>query len=250
MKSPSAWLLSLALACVPLRAAAQSVVGDFDEYALALSWEPAFCEGKPAAPECQSQRPDRFDASNLALHGLWPNKDGDSAHTYGYCGVGAAEQALDRPPTWCRLPEPAVSAATRVDLNTAMPGATSCLDRHEWSKHGTCSGMTADDYFAYASALVQQVAATGFGRYLTANAGKTVDASEVVAAFERSFGASSGTKLTLNCTDVRGTQALLEVRLHLQNPPRPASELSSMLLDKGDHGNCPSSFLLDPIPSR
>ena len=243
-------LFAAALLLVPLFAAAENVPGQFDSYTLALSWEPAFCEGKPGATECRNQRSDRFDASNLALHGLWPDKKNDAAHEYGYCGVDEAEQALDRAPTWCRLPEPPLSAATRVDLTTVMPGVSSCLDHHEWSKHGSCSGMKGDDYFALAAALVQQVAGSAFGRYLTANAGKTVDASEVVAAFERSFGSGSGTKLALNCTDVHGSQALLEARLHLENPPRAASELSSMLLDAGDHGNCPSSFLLDPVPSR
>ena len=243
-------LCAAALLLFPVFAAAENVPGQFDSYTFALSWEPAFCEGKPGATECRSQSADRFDARNLALHGLWPDKTGDSAHSYGYCGVDAVEQALDRAPTWCRLPEPPLSAATRVDLATVMPGVSSCLDHHEWSKHGSCSGMSGDDYFALAAALVQEVAGTAFGRYLTAHAGGTVDASEVAAAFEQTFGAGSGTKLALNCTGLHGSQALLEVRLHLQNPPRPASELSSMLLDAGDHGNCPSSFLLDPVPSR
>ena len=64
------------------------------------------------------------------------------------------------------------------------------------------------------------------------------------------FGAGSGSKLVMNCTNVRGASALLEVRLHLPNPVRPASELTSMVLSTGDRGNCPSSFLLDPIPGH
>jgi ribonuclease T2 len=110
--------------------------------------------------------------------------------------------------------------------------------------------MSDDDYFAEAAALVQGVAASAFGRYLTAHAGQTVNGSDAVAAFESDFGAGSGSKLVLNCTSVRGASALLEVRLHLPNPLRPASELTSMALATGDRGNCPSSFLLDPVPSR
>jgi len=136
MKNPSLWLLA-AVVAVPMAAAAEgSVVGEFDAYTLALSWEPTFCEGKPAAPECASQSSNRFDASNLALHGLWPDRDGNASHVYGYCGADAAEQALDRPATWCRLPEPTLSAETRGALAAAMPGAASCLDRHEWVRHG------------------------------------------------------------------------------------------------------------------
>jgi ribonuclease T2 len=258
MKNPPFLLLAFVLA-VPLSAAAQPappasaagrVAGQFDSYTFTMSWEPAFCEGKPDATECQTQRSDRFDASNLALHGLWPDVDGDSSHSYGYCGVTPAEQGLDRAPTWCKLPEPAYSAATRVALTTVMPGVASCLDHHEWSKHGTCSGMSDDAYFALAVALIQQVASSAFGRYLTAHAGQTVDSGEVVSAFEQDFGAGSGNKLVLNCTNVRGAQALLEVRLHLPNPLRSVSELSAMALSTGDRGNCPASFLLDPIPTR
>jgi ribonuclease T2 len=129
-----------------------------------------------------------------------------------------------------------------------MPGVNSCLDHHEWSKHGTCSGMTADAYFALAAALVQNVAASSFGKFLTANAGRTVNSSEAVAAFEADFGAGSGSKLVMNCTNVRGSSALLEVRVHLPNPIPGADRLGSMLLATGDRGNCASSFLLDPIP--
>ncbi len=215
-----------------------------------MSWEPAFCEGKPGATECANQRPDRFDAANLALHGLWPDVVGDTAHCYGNCGVSAADQALDRAPTWCQLPEPAYSASTRVALTTVMPGIASCLDHHEWSKHGTCSGMTDDAYFALAAGLVQQVAASPFGRFLKANAGQTVDASAAVDAFEAGFGAGGGAKLSLNCTNVRGAPALLEVRLHLPKTLTPDAVLATLLLPTGDKGSCPPRFLLDPIPSR
>jgi ribonuclease T2 len=226
------------------------VAGKFDSYTFTMSWEPAFCEGKPAAQECATQSADRFDATHLALHGLWPDQDGDASHSYGYCGVPASEQALDRAPTWCSLREPTYSDATHAALLTVMPGVNSCLDHHEWIKHGTCSGLTADQYFAVAAALVQQVAASAFGRYLAAHAGKTVDLTGAVAAFESDFGAGSGSKLTLNCTSLHGAPALLETRVHLPNPLPASPDLKSLLLSAGDHGNCPASFLLDPIPGR
>jgi ribonuclease T2 len=269
MNNPSLLLLSAVLCAAPMSAGGWDngapaieaqvpirppsgghVAGQFDSYTFTMSWEPTFCEGKPSAQECASQRPDRFDATNLALHGLWPDQNNDAAHAYGYCGVSSADQSLDRAPTWCRLREPAYSDATHAALLTVMPGVSSCLDHHEWTKHGTCAGLTADQYFAAAAALVQQVAGSSLGRFLTANAGKTVDASAANAAFEKDFGAGSGSKLVMNCTSVRGSSALLEVRLHLPNPLRAPSELGAMLLATGDRGNCPSSFLLDPIPGR
>jgi ribonuclease T2 len=269
MKNPSFLLLAAALLAAPLSAqnwsdgapvieaqtalrppSGGNVAGQFDSYTFTMSWEPTFCEGKPGAQECASQRPDRFDASNLALHGLWPDKNGDASHSYGYCGVSSSDQSLDRAPTWCQLREPAYSDATHAALGIVMPGVNSCLDHHEWTKHGTCSGLTADQYFASAAALIQQVAASSFGQYLKAHAGQTVDSSAVVAAFEQDFGVGSGAKLVLNCTSVRGSSALLEARLHLPTPLQPASQLAAMLLSTGDRGNCPSSFLLDPIPSH
>lgn len=269
MKNPSLWLAAAVLLAAPMSAqgwdngapaieqqvpvrppSGGGVAGQFDSYTFTMSWEPAFCEGKPSAQECRTQRADRFDATHLALHGLWPDRNGDSAHAYGYCGVPASEQSLDRAPTWCSLREPAYSDATHEALLTVMPGVNSCLDHHEWIKHGTCSGLSADQYFATAAALVQQVGAGSFGRYLADHAGQTVDAASVVAAFESDFGAGSGDKLAMNCASVRGASALLEVRVHLPNPLRPAAELKSMLLSTGDRGNCPSSFLLDPIPSN
>jgi ribonuclease I len=249
MKIPSLLLLSFVLA-FPIAARAQNVAGQFDSYTFTMSWEPTFCEGKPSAQECASQSSGRFDASNLALHGLWPDVNGDSAHSYGYCGVDSSEQSLDRAPTWCQLPEPAYSDATRSALTTVMPGVASCLDHHEWAKHGSCSGMNDDDYFSLAASLVQQVAHTAFGKYLTAHAGTTVQSAAVVAAFEQGFGAGSGSKVSLNCTNLHGVAALLEVRLHLPNPLSAGADLPSIVLSTGDRGNCPSSFLLDPIPSR
>ena len=245
MKSPSLLLLAAVLASTPAVAA-----GQFDSYTLALSWEPAFCESKPSASECASESPGRFDAANLILHGLWPDRSGGAGREVGYCGVDAATREFDRSAAWCRLPEPALSEATRAELAEAMPGATSCLDRHEWTKHGTCSGMTADDYFARASALVSAVSKTAFGRYLSASAGRTVELEGALAAFEADFGPGSRDKLSLRCAQAGGKTALIEARLRLTNPLGPPSELKTMLLPTGDRGDCPPSFLLDSAPAR
>ena len=249
MKIFTLGLLAATIAVSAASAAGGPVAGQFDSYTFALSWEPTFCEGKPGAPECQSENAGRFDATNLALHGLWPDQDGDARHDYGYCGVDAAVKALDRAPSWCRLPEPALSNTTRSDLAEAMPGAASCLDHHEWIKHGTCAGseMSPDDYFALAAALVKKVAATRFGGYLRAHAGQTIQAEAALAAFEQDFGAGSRNKITLNCVRVNGQQALIETHLRLAKSLRSADQLGSLLLATNERGSCPSSFLLDPV---
>jgi ribonuclease T2 len=226
------------------------VAGQFDSYVFSVEWTAAFCEGKPSLPECSALGPDQFAATHLALHGLWPDKAGDSSHSYGYCGVDASIQSLDKAATWCRMPAPGVSGGVMSRLQPLMPGTASCLQNHEWYKHGSCSGFTPDEYFSQASALVAFVAGTSFGRFLAAHAGQTVAASDVLAAFESDFGAGSRSLVSLSCTKARGSDMLLDVRMKLTQPLRPAAELGKMLQPVGGGGNCPASFLLDQLPAR
>jgi len=226
------------------------VAGQFDSYVFSVEWTAAFCEGKPALPECADRNPDRFSAKNLALHGLWPDKANDASHTYGYCGVDSSIQSLDRAATWCQMPAPGISDAVMSRLKPAMPGAASCLQNHEWYKHGSCSGFTADEYFSQATALVTYIAGTNFGRYLAAHVGQTVTADAVLTAFESDFGAGSRSLVSLSCTKANGADLLLDVRMKLTQPLRPASELGKMLLPGGGKGNCPASFKLDELPAR
>jgi ribonuclease T2 len=223
------------------------VAGQFDSYVLTLQWSAAFCETRPNLPECGDRDPDRFSAKNLTLHGLWPEKAGDSTHAYGYCGVDDATRALDRAATWCRMPALDLSSPTRSRLAEVMPAVASCLQNHEWYKHGSCSGFTPDSYFSQASALVAHVAGTSFGRYLSANTGRTVTADALLAAFERDFGAGSRGMVRLTCAKAGGADLLTDVRLKLTHPLRPADELGKMLLPGGGKGNCPASFKLDEL---
>lgn len=247
----SQWKSSVSAApAAPVAAAARppagdgGVAGEFDSYVFSLEWTPAFCEGKPGLPECSSGS-GRFDAKNLALHGLWPNVDADASHSYGYCGVGADVRALDRAATWCRMPAPGVSGGVMSRLSPLMPGTASCLQNHEWYKHGSCSGLSPDAYFSRASDLVEFVATTNFGRFLSAHAGETVTAEDALAAFEKDFGPGSRGKVALLCTKAGSAALLLDVRMNLAKTPRPASELGRMLLSAAGKGNCPASFKLD-----
>ncbi|MDE2143923.1 MAG: hypothetical protein KGJ84_16055 [Elusimicrobia bacterium] len=223
-----------------------AVAGQFDSYVFSLEWTPAFCEGKSSLPECSSMTPDRFDAGHLALHGLWPDKNNDASHNYGYCGVDPKTQSLDKGSTWCRMPDIGLSGATLSRLTTAMPGTASCLQNHEWYKHGSCSGYTPDEYFTRAAALVEQVATTSFGRFLTSHVGQTVNASDLLDSWESDFGAGTRRYVSLSCTKGGGGSLLLDVRLHLARPLSDASNLAGMILPVSGSGNCPASFLIDP----
>ena len=97
------------------------VPGDFAYYVLSLSWSPAFCLSSPGEAECNGPR--RY---GFIVHGLWPqNETGWPEH----CGVHRA------------VPDDVVQ--NMADL---MPARG--LVYHEWSAHGTCSGLEPTEYFA------------------------------------------------------------------------------------------------------
>ena len=92
----------------------------FDYYLLNLSWSPEFCYSHPNAAECAAR-------AGFVLHGLWPqNNDGSYPEN---CSIA---------------PGPENPGAYR-DIYP-----DSGLLKHEWQTHGTCSGLSADDYFTSA----------------------------------------------------------------------------------------------------
>jgi ribonuclease T2 len=100
-------------------------------YTLALIWAPEACQNRSdtidAAFACA--RGNRF---GFTLHGLWP--DGEGAIWPQYCAAAP------------RLPE----ALIRRHL-CATPSAQ--LLQHEYAKHGTCTGLPPETYFARSTGL-------------------------------------------------------------------------------------------------
>ncbi len=95
----------------------------FDYYLLSLSWSPEYCAGSPGgggSQQCGGERQFGF-----VVHGLWPQ------YNRGY-------------PQFCRN-NSRVSNALIERMLPVMPSER--LIRHEWKKHGTCSGLTAGQYF-------------------------------------------------------------------------------------------------------
>ena len=96
--------------------------GDFDFYVLALSWSPAFCESTGASRGSAQCDPGR--RLGFVVHGLWPQ------HERGY-------------PSQCDSRNP----PRYVIDETADIFPDSGLARHQWRKHGTCSGLDPASYF-------------------------------------------------------------------------------------------------------
>ncbi|WP_255556325.1 ribonuclease T [Methylococcus sp. Mc7] len=216
------------------------LAGQADAYVLALSWQPAFCELKPDKPECRVADPAAYPARNFSLHGLWPNKSGCGTG-YGFCGE-VKQSRRD----FCDYPPVALEPAGKAALAEVMPGSASCLERHEWHKHGTCqTAMSSDAYFALAADLTRQFNGSGIAEFATVRIGRTVRTEDFLARLDASLGTGARNRIWLNCE--RGM--LIEVRVNLPPELKPGARLGSLLPLAGKSGgsNCGSSFRLGPM---
>jgi ribonuclease T2 len=98
----------------------ESTAGRFDYYLLSMSWSPTYCLTHPEnRAECGGR------GYGLILHGLWPQFDDG-----GYPEACASDARLD-------------AEALRIGA-TLYPSES--LLRHEWERHGSCSGLSPVDY--------------------------------------------------------------------------------------------------------
>lgn len=146
----------------------------FDFYVLALSWSPSYCEaeGQQAnRQQCDSGRPYAF-----VVHGLWPQFE------LGYpqnCPTGQAE----------------VPNQTLRGLYDLMPSAG--LIRHQWKKHGTCSGLSQADYFATLRAARDKVVIPEEFRRL--DAFRSIAPTEAETAFLKSNATLPSDGIAVTC---------------------------------------------------
>lgn len=229
---------------------AYSKKDSFDYYVLALSWQSAFCEYRSKKPSCRSQKRTDFSASNFVLHGLWPNKKGRNGHRYGYCNVSKSIKWKDKKRRWCKMPALNLSNSVRTNLNNFMPGTKSCLQRHEWYKHGTCSGLSENDYYVVSNNLVNLFSKTAFNKLVANNVGNYVRRSKLLRAFDQEFGKGSRAYLGLRCKKVKGKNLLMEIRIQLGKDLSIIDNLKDVLPTrkfKTMRGNCPSRFKIDAV---
>ncbi|MEJ2227456.1 MAG: ribonuclease T [Alphaproteobacteria bacterium] len=114
---------------------AKDQAGKFDYYALALSWSPSYCASAKHAKDslqCNNARPFAF-----VVHGLWPQ------YERGW-------------PQNCRLRKRPWVPETLIDkMLDIMPSRKLVI--HEYKKHGTCSGLSPDAYFALVRRIYKQI---------------------------------------------------------------------------------------------
>ena len=95
-----------------------------------------------------------FAATNLALHGLWPNgADGD--HPF-YCGVSQADRDADEAGDWCALPDDRHGSGDAIRSGAGDAGQRVLPGPHEWTKHRHLPGLGGDAYFDAAAQLVRR----------------------------------------------------------------------------------------------
>jgi ribonuclease T2 len=103
---------------------ADNTPGVFDYYLFVLSWAPEFCathQSSMSSGECDPNRHYGF-----VVHGLWPqNNDGSW-------------------PKDCGGAQPVSNEIVR-EMLPVMPARG--LIQHEWATHGTCSGLSSQQYF-------------------------------------------------------------------------------------------------------
>ena len=133
-------LLLLSLACFSGsigQAHARDRAGDFDYYALVLSWSPTHCASLRRNiydPQCHRRDGRRYA---FVLHGLWPQ------YERGY-------------PEFCRTrARPFVPNRVINRMLDIMPSRKLVI--HEYKKHGTCSGLTPDDYYDLSRQLYEKI---------------------------------------------------------------------------------------------
>lgn len=212
-------------------------------YVLAVSWQPAFCEGKSDKTECKTQSAGRFDATHFTLHGLWPQPGSNS-----FCHVSPELVAADKNKEWDKLPAPKLDAATRKSLEEVMPGTASNLERHEWIKHGSCfQGESAEAYFSRAIALMAQLNGSQARELFASHIGSEITNAAIKDAFDESFGAGSGDRVRVSCKRDGSRNLIVELTIGLVGEIGEEPSLTELIAasEPTDPG-CPRG-LVDPV---
>ncbi len=145
--------------------------GAFDYYTLNLSWSPEFCYSNPSRAECSGGH-----SYGFIVHGLWPEfRNGGGPE---YCSHA-----------------PGLDPAEIGRMLAIMPDRQ--LIEHEWQAHGTCSGLSATDYFksirsAFASVRIPP-------RFLNPRAQFAVSPFDVKKSFEESNPNLNDAELAIGC---------------------------------------------------
>jgi ribonuclease T2 len=176
----------------------RNVPGKFDYYALVLSWSPSFCaDGEhDDNPQCDRSNTRPY---NFVLHGLWPQYD------RGW-------------PQDCRTARaPFVPRPLINEMLDIMPAPQLVI--HEYKKHGTCSGLDPDRYYALARRAFMSVRIPD--RYKEPETTQFVSPEDVTAEFIKANPSLKPEMIAVGCGG--RDNRLKEVHICLSKDGEPAA---------------------------
>jgi ribonuclease T2 len=178
-----------ALAATTNGASAQGPqAGQFDYYALALSWSPTYCSS--AAGQDDVQQCGRGRRYAFVLHGLWPQWQ------RGW-------------PEFCATRSSWLGEDIVRNMLDIMPSRRLVIT--EWKKHGTCSGLDQPAYFGLARSLYSKVQIPA--RYRSPDEPLSVAPGELIADFTAANPGLEPAMLSVSCGNRRDRGRLQELRI-------------------------------------
>lgn len=184
-----AGLLALASpALAPPSEARGPVPGQFDYYALTLSWSPTYCASQAGQDDRQQCGLGRAYA--FVVHGLWPQ------YEQGW-------------PQDCTLREKWVPDDLIASMLDIMPSKRLII--HEWKKHGSCAGLKMRAYFELTRSLFAKIRIPA--RYLSPQEAVVTTPGQLVSDFVKTNRDLTSDMLSVQCGNSRGAARLSELRI-------------------------------------
>lgn len=146
--------------------------GEFDYYVMSLSWSPTWCalEGEQrGSPQCDQD-------FGWVLHGLWPQFE---AGWPSYCNTRVRNPSRR-------------DTAEQADVFGSSGSAW-----HQWNKHGRCSGLSSEDYYAISREAYARVERPALLRQLDKSV--RLPASVIEEAFLEANPEMSADQITITC---------------------------------------------------
>ena len=162
--------------------------GNFDYYALSLSWSPTYCaskKGRRDKSQCDRQRPFAF-----VVHGLWPQ------YNKGW-------------PQYCKTNQRWVGRHQIKSMLDIMPSKRLII--HEWKKHGTCSRLGQKAYFKLTRQLFDKLLTPA--RYLSPQKPVLITPKKLVSDFLKTNRELFPQALSVQCGNNRDRASLSELRI-------------------------------------
>lgn len=205
------------------------------EYVLAISWQNAFCQLHKTKKECKVQNSDSHSSKNFSLHGLWPQPRDNI-----FCNVSDKDKNLIEEKAWCELATLNLPKETFNELREVMPGVTSCLQRYEWTKHGTCYSESPVEYYSESISLIKQINSSPIQDFFENNIGKRVNTTDIKKKFNEAFGEGAGNKIKINCKN----NLITEIQINLKGEIEANTNIRDLIKNAENKSTgCKSGFI-------